>query len=1189
LVGGGARRGAALFHSFSEFNLNLGQRVYFANPIGVQNILSRVTGANPSQILGTLGVDGAANLFLLNPQGILFGAEARLDVAGSLVASTASSLKLTDGSEFSATSPQPVPLLTLGITPGLQWGASRSGATITNRSGLQVGGDLTLIADRLDLQGSLQSGGHLSLQAQDTVKIRDTITTPFLAQAGGHLTIQGHQGIDILAINHAGTPFQSRGDLSLVSDGRIATDAHFQAGGNFAIRTLAGIPANFVSLTDPIVTAGGDYTVGDYTGASLQVTAGQTITYGTVVIDSIDPNVHPTQPALLMTAGGEIRGLGDVSTTVATGNLIVDFQSQGSIAVNRIITQGGPITLNSQQGEIITARDPSLPIGGDLDSTSSQGNGGEIRLTARGNITAGRVYSYSDTFFQGQGGPISLHSTEGNIDTFHVFSYSFTRSGGDIRFTAPQGRIQAWGFLGFALSDPTTPSQAGAVTLAAQGNVDITQDGINTFSLVGNGGAVAVTSQRGNLTIKGDIVSQSSQSDAGAVTLTTAGGNINTTGGGIFASAGRSGRGGAVTLAAQGGSLTVGETNVYSTEGVGGTIDLFATGNLVTNSLNTTAKLGSGSIRITTEAEFSTSFRERVDSDGVTQFSSVISSDTFGTGRGGDIQITARSIALRDGDQISASTHASGAGGNIVLRATEAIDLRGTIPSGVNPGPYSRAGLSRSEEGKYFGGYVPTGVTSPFKSTNLNNGQFPTGVFTQATADATGAAGNITIATGRLTVQDRAAIAATTFGQNNAGTIQITANQIDLATGGAILSGVAPASPGNSGQIAIATETLRLDSGSSIQTRTLGRGDAGAIDLNASRSVELSGANTVIRSSSGGESTAINQMGAAGDIRIRTVNLELREGATLSAETFSTQKGGSIGITAPTVLLDNGAKIAVTSQGTGAAGEIQIMGNRLTLRDRSLISAETATSQGGNINLQLAQFLVMRRGSLISATAGIDLANGAGGNITIAAPFLLSHPFENNDISANAFSDQGGRIAITAPLGIYWLEFRSRADLERLLNTTDQTQLSPRKLRTNDITAFSQASSVLAGEVILNESRPTISIPIDWVDSSRLLVQRCGSSSRQTSSSFVITGKGGLPPSPNQVLRGETVTARLATLTPAAAVVNTKGLVRPAIVPPPVAIVEAQGLQITAEGELSLVADPATASPLPQSSGSLCP
>src|SRR4028118_19633 len=86
-IEGGATRGGNLFHSLQQFNVGEGRGAYFANPDGIANIFTRVTGGNPSNILGVLGVQGNANLFLLNPKGIVFGSEARLDLRGSFLAS----------------------------------------------------------------------------------------------------------------------------------------------------------------------------------------------------------------------------------------------------------------------------------------------------------------------------------------------------------------------------------------------------------------------------------------------------------------------------------------------------------------------------------------------------------------------------------------------------------------------------------------------------------------------------------------------------------------------------------------------------------------------------------------------------------------------------------------------------------------------------------------------------------------------------------------------------------------------------------------------------------------------------------------------------------------------------------------------------------------------------------------------
>lgn len=118
-IDGGTIRGTNLFHSFQEFNVGTGRGVYFTNPVGIENILNRVTGNNPSNIMGTLGVLGNADLFIINPNGIVFGPNVSLDLNGSFLASTASNLELADGTEFSAANPQPAPLLTVSVPVGL--------------------------------------------------------------------------------------------------------------------------------------------------------------------------------------------------------------------------------------------------------------------------------------------------------------------------------------------------------------------------------------------------------------------------------------------------------------------------------------------------------------------------------------------------------------------------------------------------------------------------------------------------------------------------------------------------------------------------------------------------------------------------------------------------------------------------------------------------------------------------------------------------------------------------------------------------------------------------------------------------------------------------------------------------------------------------------------------------------------
>ncbi len=164
LINGGAVRGSALFHSFSEFNVGAGTQVYFNPATGIDNILSRVTGSNISNILGTLGVNGSANLFLINPRGIIFGKDAELKITGGFVASTADRWLFEDGYAYQATNPNAPPLLIVEIKPGLQYGANASAiqrpGTITNSGRLSVGGGLQLAANQIEFQGGRVSAGN---------------------------------------------------------------------------------------------------------------------------------------------------------------------------------------------------------------------------------------------------------------------------------------------------------------------------------------------------------------------------------------------------------------------------------------------------------------------------------------------------------------------------------------------------------------------------------------------------------------------------------------------------------------------------------------------------------------------------------------------------------------------------------------------------------------------------------------------------------------------------------------------------------------------------------------------------------------------------------------------------------------------------------------------------------------------
>nr|MBX2862254.1 filamentous hemagglutinin N-terminal domain-containing protein [Leptolyngbyaceae cyanobacterium MAG.088] len=319
LIDGGAIRGPNLFHSFSEFNIDEGQRIYFGNPNTVDHIFSRVTGTNPSNIFGTLGVDGPANLFFMNPNGILFGETASLDIEGSFVGTTASSFQFSDGSEFNASPDTDSGLLTVNVPLGLQYGPTPSGSTITNLGTLQTGQDFELRGDLLNLQGQLFSGGNLTLLGTDSVQIRDSVDNPFIAASLDDLVVQGDRLVDIFALSHPDSGLYSGGDMVLRSANPVGGDAHYWSGGSFRIEELDNTLGNLESPNDPIIRAVGDVDLSGYLGTSLHILAGGSVNAGVIVVTGPDIGTEGTdflQETIELSNGDTISIDGSAEATV---------------------------------------------------------------------------------------------------------------------------------------------------------------------------------------------------------------------------------------------------------------------------------------------------------------------------------------------------------------------------------------------------------------------------------------------------------------------------------------------------------------------------------------------------------------------------------------------------------------------------------------------------------------------------------------------------------------------------------------------------------------------------------------------------------------------------------------------------------------------------------------------------------
>lgn len=176
-ITGGTTAGTNLFHSFEQFSIPANGSARFSNAAAIDRIISRVTGRSPSRINGLLEAVGTADVYLINPNGIVFGANAQLNVGGSFIATSADRILFADGVEFSASEPN-APLLTVAVPIGLQFGASPgaievqspilqgTGGTTLGLVGGDVslsGGELTVPGGRIEL-GSVGENETLTLQ-----------------------------------------------------------------------------------------------------------------------------------------------------------------------------------------------------------------------------------------------------------------------------------------------------------------------------------------------------------------------------------------------------------------------------------------------------------------------------------------------------------------------------------------------------------------------------------------------------------------------------------------------------------------------------------------------------------------------------------------------------------------------------------------------------------------------------------------------------------------------------------------------------------------------------------------------------------------------------------------------------------------------------------------------------------------
>lgn len=411
-ITGGTSRGGTLFHSFQALSVPTNGTAWFDNAASIQTIIARVTGNQPSTIDGLLRTNPSAHLFLLNPHGIVFGRNAQLQVGGSFMASTVNTLQFPDGSTFSASQPQDAPLLSVTLQPGLQYGVGRPQAPIGQLGRLTSNQSLGFQASRLDLQGTIQAGGWLTLQASDGLQMRGA-------------TVAGGAGTDLTA------PTVSLSNSRIISQ---AGPASRQPGG--AIR----LTADRLNLQDNslIVTrTAGSSPAGDI---MLRVRDRTTLTGGSQIVSLVEPTA-PGQGGDIHLTGGTLRvANGAAIATIAHGQgnggavhlNLQTIQIDGNVPPlqSMILTQLGPYSTGNGGDVHIRAATLQLTNGGWLASLNAgQGQAGQLDIQARQSVHLDGLTAIRDDF--GQFLPTGIFSYTANEA---VPSYG---RGGDISVNTP--------------------------------------------------------------------------------------------------------------------------------------------------------------------------------------------------------------------------------------------------------------------------------------------------------------------------------------------------------------------------------------------------------------------------------------------------------------------------------------------------------------------------------------------------------------------------------------------------------------------------------------------------------------------------------------------------------------------------------------------------------------------------------
>ncbi|MBN3898006.1 MAG: S-layer family protein [Nostoc sp. NOS(2021)] len=637
----GIGKGNNLFHSFSNFSVPTGGSASFdlVNTPNITTIFSRVTGGNVSNIDGlirTLNSSNPVSLFLMNPAGIVFGANARLNIGGSFVGTTANSIKFADGVEFSAVNASGIPLLTMSVPVGLQMGSNPGAITVQNTGhrltfpinpfasspdrsnnpvGLSVtsGNVLALIAGEIALDGGVLNApsGHIELGSVGNGTVNLNTSSPSWSFDYGNIKQFGN-----IQLSH-----QSLTDAS----GTPAGSIHFQ-GQN-------------ISLND--ASAALLINQGSGNSGDINVNANESLVLRGVGTDGF--------PQSLLRADNFGDGAG--------GNIVVSasqvFLQDGGSLHGFNFGKGTGSNISMKIGDLLEIVGLS-PISGFASSlntnTSSSGKSGDIRvLTNRLQVLDGAVIGNSSSG-TGIGGnttikasdfiEVSGENPQNLADSVIVVGTFSQANAGQLTINTPKLRVRDGGGI---VASTVNSGNGGDLVINASDTVEVS--GVGSISglpsrigaraellappirqlfglpdvITGNTGKFTLNTSRLQIT-DGAIVGVDHQSIGDAGKLEINAGSIRLDNGGKITAATAQGEGGNIFIQANDLVMRRGSSIVTNAGGIGNggniTINSPVIVGLENSDIVANAVQGNGgNIEITTQGIFGLEFRDQLTPD----------------------------------------------------------------------------------------------------------------------------------------------------------------------------------------------------------------------------------------------------------------------------------------------------------------------------------------------------------------------------------------------------------------------------------------------------------------------------------------------------------------------------------------------------------------------------------------------